>query len=136
MLLADAAQTLPDPNTFPAIGWLFVCFGAIALILNQGADFINRFRTKEPSPPLHKEYATKVEHDGLRVEFASFRDEVRVSFDEAADTSRQSREKIYNELRRHGEMIIANTTLTNSIAAQVGKLDDKFDAIISRAAKL
>ena len=132
MFFADATQSLPDPNSFASIGWLFVCIGALALILNQGADFINRFRTKEPTPPLHKEYATKVEHEGLRSEFADFRDEVRVSFDEAAGTSRQSREKIYNELKSLGVMLASNTTETKLMHQRVETLDQKIDRINER----
>jgi len=60
MLFAEAQQ-LPDPNSFASIGWLLVGLGAIALLLNQGADFLARFKAKEPTPPLHEQYATKQE---------------------------------------------------------------------------
>lgn len=42
------AQTLPDPQSPAAIGWLLMALGGLFLALNQGADFIARFRKKEP----------------------------------------------------------------------------------------
>jgi hypothetical protein len=79
-------------------------------------------------------YATKTEHEGLRGEFAEFRDEVRVSFDDAADQSRTSREKIYVEQRRQAELLAANMQKTELTHQRVETLDTKLDRILERIA--
>lgn len=38
---------LPDPQSPAAIGWLLMALGGMFLALNQGAEFIGRFRKKE-----------------------------------------------------------------------------------------
>ena len=48
MILAD---TLPDPNSYAAIGWVLVILAAITYGLNQGWELVNRFRGAAPEPP-------------------------------------------------------------------------------------
>lgn len=45
-LLSILAE-LPDPQSPAAIGWLLMALGGLFLALNQGADFIARFRKKD-----------------------------------------------------------------------------------------
>ena len=50
-LLASAViavgTSMPAPDSSEGIGWLFVAAGGLFLTLNQGADFIARFRKKD-----------------------------------------------------------------------------------------
>ena len=133
---------LPMPDSGPGIGWLLVGLGALFAILNQGAEFFGRFRksattettlTNQPiTVRAEAEFASKDEHEGLRAEFADFRDEIRAAFDEAGHTSRQSREKIYNELRRLAELMSSNTTKTELTHHRVETLDAKIDRLRDR----
>lgn len=43
------AADLPDPASASGIGWLLVSAGGLFLALNQGADFIARFRKTAPT---------------------------------------------------------------------------------------
>jgi hypothetical protein len=134
------------PDSGPGLGWLLVGLGALFAILNQGAEFFARFRKPAPTEtalanqPItikaDKEFASKSEHDGLRGEFKDFRDEVRVSFDEASQTSRQSREKIYVEQRRQAELLAHNTAKTDLTHQQIATMDTKIDRIRDLLAKL
>jgi hypothetical protein len=45
------ADTLPDPNSYAAIGWGCVILAAIAFGLNQGLELVNLARGKAPHPP-------------------------------------------------------------------------------------
>lgn len=145
---------LPDSGWFPilSVGIGILALVGVAIVLgflqkfrkSLAAELRNELATsdkpakREIQTPLvvaeAVEFATKKEHDGLRKEFVDFRDEVRVSFDEAAGTSRQSREKIYNELRRQGEFLAANTKQTELTSQQVSNLDRKIDRILERQA--
>lgn len=69
------AAEMPDPASASSIGWLLLAAGGLFMALNQGADFIARFRKREPrgteiiGQPLEikhsTQYATKAEHDRL-----------------------------------------------------------------------
>lgn len=131
--MLPVAETLPDPTAFSSIGWILVGLGALALTLNQLFDFFAKFKEKPPSPPLHKEYATIAELKALEEAHTDFRDEVRVSFDEAAQQSRTSREKIYLEQRRQAELLASNTQKTELTHQRVEVLDTKIDRLLERA---
>ena len=45
------AETLPDPNSYPSIGWAVVILAALALGGNQIWEIINRMRGDAPEPP-------------------------------------------------------------------------------------
>jgi Mg2+ and Co2+ transporter CorA len=53
MIIASAilAETLPDPNSYAAIGWVCVILAALAFGINQVMELVNRARGKAPHPP-------------------------------------------------------------------------------------
>jgi len=130
-LLAQATATLPDPTHYASIGWLMVCIAGVFGAINQILKFFDRFK---PNPPLYKEYASKFEHDGLRVEFTEFRNEVRDAFTNSARASSASREKIYVALKEQAKQLVENTTMTALTSQRLEKLDTKIDRILEREA--
>lgn len=103
-LIAEAASTsLPDPNGYAAIGWVVVIIGGIFVILNSGADFINRFKAKEPTPPLHEQFATKDELDEVKEEVRGLDRKI----DDRFDQLRLERSKSVAELHKRIEAISA-----------------------------
>lgn len=46
-LIAAGEMSMPDPNSYGAVGWVLLSLGALLFILNQGADFISRFTKKQ-----------------------------------------------------------------------------------------
>ena len=48
--MTNIASSLPDPTSFPAIGWILIAFVTIVWGANQVVKFASLFREK-PSPP-------------------------------------------------------------------------------------
>jgi hypothetical protein len=116
---------------FYLIGGLTSCVGLWVMLRKPAAT--ETALTNQPiTVRAEAEFASKDEHEGLRAEFADFRDEIRAAFDEAGHTSRQSREKIYNELRRLAELMSSNTTKTELTHHRVETLDAKIDRLRDR----
>lgn len=97
-MLAQAVQQLPDPNSFASIGWLLVGLGALALLLNQGADFLNRFRAKEPTPPLHEQYATKDELDEVKRQVGELDEKIDSQFEKLRNERRVSVAELHKRI--------------------------------------
>lgn len=97
MLFAQAQQ-LPDPNSFASIGWLFVGLGALALLLNQGADFLARFKAKEPTPPLHEQYATKDELDEVKKQVGELDEKIDSQFEKLRNERRVSVAELHKRI--------------------------------------
>lgn len=111
------AQSLPAPDSYAAIGWLFVVLGCAALSLNQMHEFWQRLKDKptagEVQQQSHAAFATKAELDRHAAEdeqemkriedkvdvqgakLDTFREEVRKN----GDTRRQSIEGKVAEAR-------------------------------------
>lgn len=128
------AEAMPDPSSYSALGWLLVSGAALLAIFNQGASAIDRFRTKEPNPPLHKEYATREQHNELSEAVRDMGEAMSSSFAAAAEASRQSREKIYVELRRLGEQQAAACAEAKLTRSRLENIDAKVDRINERRA--
>jgi hypothetical protein len=94
---------MPDPGSAQAIGWLILTLAGLIAALNQGARFIERFRTKPPLVPQPLEvrgavrYATedalneverrlRAETDKLHGRISGMRDELTDQMRELAKT--------------------------------------------------
>lgn len=98
-LLAEAAQ-LPDANNYAALGWVAVIIGAIFFILNQGGEFINRFRAKEPTPPLHEQYATKAELEEVKDQVRDLDKKIDSQFDKLREERRTSVAALHGRIEK------------------------------------
>src|SRR5689334_1842573 len=114
MLLAQAAPA--GTENFLAIAFYLVGGVTAVVMLVKSFKKPDAVETEIGGQPIKvkfaAQFATKEEHETLRHDFGEFRREVSTSFEKAAHTSRESREKIYVEQRRQGELLAANNRET------------------------
>lgn len=83
---------LPQPSSFESIGWLVVCLGSVALLLNQGWAFVQNIRGPHPQPPNGQLEAARQQLELRVMELEQRREEDRVQASER-------RKAIYEEMR-------------------------------------
>lgn len=133
MLFAQAAP--PGTENFLAITFYLVGGITAVVLLIKSLRKPEAVETEIGGQPIKvkfaAQFATKEEHETLRQDFGEFRREVSTSFEKAASTSRESREKIYVEQRRQGEMLAANNRETELTRQTVASLSLKIDKLLS-----
>ena len=121
-IVLPLASDLPDPTGATGIGWLLMAAGGLFLALNQGADFIARFRkpaatgTEILGQPLEvrpsPEYARREELNAV----ASRVSHLEAKFDEAVQTLSEQGED--RARRLHARM----DTILEAVAEVRGEL--------------
>lgn len=111
------AESVPsDPNSYQGIGWVLVAIGALAVIVNQFGEVFNRFRAKEPSPPLHKEYASREQHDELRERVDAMAQEIAANFKDMREERSRSARTLHERIEKFD---IKNQQLTAALSKEV-----------------
>lgn len=60
------AELLPDPSSYPAIGWILVAIAATVAALNQVLKLTDRMKPEKVQPPYHEQFASSDEFDALK----------------------------------------------------------------------
>lgn len=100
MLQLIAETSLPDPNNYASFGWVAVVIGCIFVVLNQGGDFINRFRAKDPIPPLHEQYATKAELEDVKEQVRDIDRKIDSQFEKLREERRISVAALHQRIEK------------------------------------
>lgn len=96
-------ETLPDPNSYAAIGWLMVIVASAAFGANQLLELVRRARGKEQHPP-NGELNTNLKQLNIRVrQLEDWRNELARKLEEDKQVVLQAGEERAVRIHEHIE---------------------------------